>query len=74
LTSRATRSTLETEMRMPGRHMRIVGLVTAALGLVPQYPQARQNPASVTVCDAVWHDTARSRDVPVRIRVPAGTS
>jgi predicted dienelactone hydrolase len=28
----------------------------------------------VTVCDAVWHDTARSRDVPVRIRVPAGTS
>ncbi len=25
-------------------------------------------------CDAVWHDTARARDVPVRIRLPAGTA
>lgn len=25
------------------------------------------------VCDAVWHDAARNRDVPVRIRMPAGS-
>ncbi len=26
------------------------------------------------VCDAVWHDDARNRDVPVRIRLPDGTA
>ena len=25
------------------------------------------------VCDAVWHDSVRNRDVPVRIRMPGGT-
>ena len=25
------------------------------------------------VCDAVWHDSARNRDLPVRIRLPDGT-
>jgi predicted dienelactone hydrolase len=28
--------------------------------------------AAGPVCDAVWHDTARNRDVPVRIRMPGG--
>lgn len=28
--------------------------------------------AATTVCDAVWHDAARARDVPVRIRMPDG--
>lgn len=32
-------------------------------------PQAEPGP----VCDAVWHDAARNRDVPVRIRMPAGS-
>jgi predicted dienelactone hydrolase len=31
-------------------------------------------PAPGPVCDAVWHDAARDRDVPVRIRLPAGAS
>lgn len=26
----------------------------------------------ITICDAAWHDTARDRDVPVRLRMPAG--
>ena len=25
------------------------------------------------VCDAVWHDEARNRDIPVRVRMPAGS-
>ena len=25
------------------------------------------------ICDAIWHDEARNRDVPVRVRMPAGT-
>lgn len=28
--------------------------------------------AEPVVCDAVWHDSARGRDVPVRLRIPAG--
>lgn len=28
--------------------------------------------AAGPVCDAVWHDTARDRDVPVRVRLPDG--
>jgi len=28
---------------------------------------------AITTCDAKWHDTARDRDVPVRVRMPAGT-
>ena len=28
--------------------------------------------AAAPVCDAVWHDAARDRDVPVRIRLPQG--
>jgi predicted dienelactone hydrolase len=28
--------------------------------------------AAAPVCDAVWHDAARGRDVPVRIRMPEG--
>ncbi len=38
---------------------------------------ASASPAAVSysgpVCEAVWHDAARDRDVPVRIRMPAGT-
>ncbi|MFZ4687603.1 MAG: alpha/beta hydrolase family protein [Polymorphobacter sp.] len=30
--------------------------------------------AAAPVCDAVWRDTARGRDLPVRIRMPAGTA
>lgn len=29
--------------------------------------------AAPPVCDAVWHDSARNRDVPVRISLPAGS-
>jgi len=29
---------------------------------------------AIAVCDAQWHDSARGRDVPVRIRMPAGTN
>lgn len=29
--------------------------------------------AAGPVCDAVWHDAARDRDVPVRIRMPGGS-
>jgi predicted dienelactone hydrolase len=61
-------------MSMPSRNTRIVVLVIAALCLIQRFPQAQQNPASVAVCDAGGHDAARSRDVPVRIRVPGGTS
>ena len=28
--------------------------------------------AAPQVCDATWHDSARNRDVPVRIRMPEG--
>lgn len=28
--------------------------------------------AGAAVCDAVWHDAARNREVPVRVRLPAG--
>ena len=28
---------------------------------------------TVTLCDATWHDASRGRDIPVRIRLPAGT-
>ena len=61
-------------MRTPGRRARTVALVAAAFALVSRVPHAQQSLASATVCDAVWHDAARNRDVPVRIRVPAGTS
>jgi len=30
--------------------------------------------AAGPVCDAVWHDSARNRDVPVRIRMPDGAA
>jgi predicted dienelactone hydrolase len=30
--------------------------------------------SSASVCNAVWHDVRRDRDVPVRVRVPAGTA
>ncbi len=38
---------------------------------VPAVAQAA--PPPVTLCDAVWLDATRSRPVPVRIRMPAGT-
>ncbi|GGE18034.1 hypothetical protein GCM10011529_25670 [Polymorphobacter glacialis] len=31
-------------------------------------------PAAGQTCDAVWHDAARDRDLPVRIRLPDGTA
>lgn len=43
-------------------------LMTALLGSVT--PGAAM--AAGPVCDAVWHDSARNRDVPVRIRMPDG--
>jgi len=30
--------------------------------------------AGPAVCDAIWHDAARGRDLPVRIRLPAGSA
>lgn len=30
--------------------------------------------AATTICNATWHDAERDRDVPVRIRIPAGTA
>ncbi|MBS0321635.1 MAG: hypothetical protein JSR18_13910 [Proteobacteria bacterium] len=33
-----------------------------------------RGPRAATATDATWHDAARNRDVPVRIRVPAGVS
>lgn len=30
--------------------------------------------AAAPVCQAVWHDTARNRDIPVRITLPAGSA
>ncbi len=30
--------------------------------------------AAGALCDAVWHDAARNRDIPVRIRLPDGTA
>ncbi len=41
-------------------------LIALLLAVAP--PQADAGP----VCDASWHDAARNRDVPVRIRMPAG--
>lgn len=29
--------------------------------------------AAPPICDAVWHDDARNRDIPVRVRMPAGS-
>jgi len=45
------------------------------LGLALFVPTAAQAaPADgVTICDAAWHDAARNRDVPVRIRMPQGS-
>lgn len=46
-------------------------LFLAAALLVPSAAPAA--PAdTITTCDAQWHDAARDRDVPVRIRMPAG--
>nr|WP_310523504.1 alpha/beta hydrolase-fold protein [Polymorphobacter sp.] len=30
--------------------------------------------ATSPICDAIWHDPARNRDIPVRIRLPEGTA
>jgi predicted dienelactone hydrolase len=51
--------------------MKALFLALAALFL----PTAvRAAPADgVTICDAAWYDAARNRDVPVRIRMPAGS-
>lgn len=51
-------------------HSRFRSIVLAALiaGMAPGVAQAAGR-----VCDAVWHDTARGRDVPVRILMPDGT-
>jgi len=43
-------------------------LMTALLGSIAPGTAMASGP----VCDAVWHDTARNRDVPVRIRMPDG--
>jgi predicted dienelactone hydrolase len=41
--------------------------LATALALV-----ASSSASAATVCDATWHDVARDRDVPVRIRMPDG--
>ncbi|MES2441386.1 MAG: dienelactone hydrolase [Pseudomonadota bacterium] len=41
-----------------------------ALALAFTAPQAAPGP----VCEATWHDSARNRDMPVRIRMPAGSA
>lgn len=46
-----------------------------AFACAPSATARRLEPAAGTgpeVCDAVWHDPARDRDVPVRIRIPGG--
>lgn len=45
----------------------------AAALLVPSAAYAAPVDAIIT-CDAQWHDAARDREVPVRIRMPAGTA
>lgn len=47
-------------------------LFLAAALLAPLTVDAASAEAVIT-CDARWHDAARDRDVPVRIRMPAGT-
>ena len=47
-------------------------LAMGCVGMVAAAPAAHRD-ASPTVCDAVWRDAARDRDVPVRIRIPDGT-
>jgi predicted dienelactone hydrolase len=37
-------------------------------------PAAIQAAAPVTTCNAIWFDSARNREIPVRIRMPAGNS
>jgi predicted dienelactone hydrolase len=51
-------------------HPRFRLIILAALvgGMAPGAAQA-----AGPVCDAVWRDTARGRDVPVRIRMPDGS-
>lgn len=44
--------------------MLLIAALLAAAALNPAAPGP--------VCDAVWHDTARNRDIPVRIRLPDG--
>lgn len=50
--------------------MKALFLALAALFL-PAIVQAAP-PHGITTCDATWHDVARNRDVPLRIRMPAG--
>lgn len=45
-----------------------VAVIAALLASAAPDPAMAAGP----VCDAVWHDTARNRDVPVRIRMPDG--
>ncbi|MEY2882946.1 MAG: hypothetical protein RL490_670 [Pseudomonadota bacterium] len=47
-------------------------IASIALLLASAAPTADANAGPV--CTAVWHDTARDRDLPVRIRMPAGTA
>jgi predicted dienelactone hydrolase len=47
-------------------------LATAACALTFQACAAAA--AAPTLCEARWHDGARNRDVPIRIRMPAGTA
>ncbi|MCW3836268.1 alpha/beta hydrolase family protein [Sphingomonas canadensis] len=48
-------------------------LLALALAAVPVAVPAITAEAPGPVCDAKWHDAARDRDMPVRIRMPAGT-
>ena len=45
-------------------------LLVAAASATSAQAETPAEPAPI-VCDAVWHDSARNRDMPLRIRMPA---
>lgn len=59
-----------------GDAMRIGQWAALFAGLFVAGAAHAQPPVATTdnVCNAVWHDSARDRDMPVRVRLPAGTA
>jgi len=52
---------------------RAVSAASAWCALAAAASPVRAQAGPPSVCDAVWHDAGRGRDVPVRIRMPAGS-
>ncbi len=50
----------------------LLGMVAAGCAAAGAASAASSEAGSATVCDAVWRDAARGRDIPVRIRIPDG--